>query len=135
MQAYRKRVPEKQKTDIWLAPQTETHDYEAKLARSAKGGVKTWIDSQNEAVNSISRRAWQLARRFRGVAFERTDPVIEGQLSAGIELGLPGLSALVAFQEHFIPADEAYAQFRELRGSQVPHIFLIYHRAIDASHR
>lgn len=39
-------VLEKLKPDIWLAPHTETFDFEGKRARAAKEGVKAWVDPE-----------------------------------------------------------------------------------------
>src|SRR5205085_601882 len=40
------RTLESLKPDIWLAPHTNVFDYEAKLARSGKEGVKAWVDRE-----------------------------------------------------------------------------------------
>jgi metallo-beta-lactamase class B len=37
-------ILERLKPDIWLSPHTETYHYEEKLTRSAKEGVKAWVD-------------------------------------------------------------------------------------------
>jgi metallo-beta-lactamase class B len=44
------------KPDIWLAPHTETYDFEGKLARSATEGVKAWVDPEGY-------RRWLIAQR------------------------------------------------------------------------
>ena len=50
------RVLELLKPDIWLAPHTETYDFEGKLARSATEGVKAWVDPDGYRLWLISQR-------------------------------------------------------------------------------
>lgn len=50
------RALEMLKPDIWLAPHTETCDFAGKLARSAKEGVKAWVDPDGY-------RQWLVAQR------------------------------------------------------------------------
>jgi len=40
------RILEKLKPDIWLAPHTETFDFDGKRARAAKEGLKVWVDPE-----------------------------------------------------------------------------------------
>jgi metallo-beta-lactamase class B len=42
-------ILESLKPDIWLHPHNETYSFDAKLARSAKDGVKAWIDPEGYA--------------------------------------------------------------------------------------
>lgn len=50
------RVLETLKPDVWLAPHTETYDFEGKLRRSATEGVKAWVDPDGY-------RLWLLEQR------------------------------------------------------------------------
>lgn len=50
------RVLKLLKPDIWLVPHTETYDFEGKLARAAKEGVKAWVDPERY-------RRWHVAQR------------------------------------------------------------------------
>jgi metallo-beta-lactamase class B len=50
------RVLELQKPDVWLAPHTETYDFEGKLARSAKEGVKAWVDPEGYRLWLVGQR-------------------------------------------------------------------------------
>ena len=50
------RTLETLKPDVWLAPHTETYDFEGKLARSATEGVKAWVDPEGY-------RRWLIAQR------------------------------------------------------------------------
>jgi metallo-beta-lactamase class B len=50
------RVLEMLKPDIWLAPHSETYDFEGKLARSPREGVNAWVDP-------MGYRQWLVAQR------------------------------------------------------------------------
>lgn len=50
------RTLETLRPDIWLCPHTEAYDFEGKLARSAKDGVKAWVDPDGY-------RLWLAAQR------------------------------------------------------------------------
>ena len=50
------RVLEMLKPDIWLAPHTETYDFQGEPARSAQEGVRAWVDPEGY-------RLWLVAQR------------------------------------------------------------------------
>ncbi|MGQ0633987.1 MAG: subclass B3 metallo-beta-lactamase [Planctomycetaceae bacterium] len=53
------------KPDIWLAPHTETFDFEGKRARAAKEGVKGWVDPEGYRKWVAGQREKYEARSIR----------------------------------------------------------------------
>jgi len=96
--------------------------------RQIAGTVVDFVVDRPETNNLI------LLHLILRVTLQRTDPEIEWQLAAGIELRLPGFAAVVAFQHQLRTAYQTHTQFGELSARHMANVLFVHYRTIDDSH-